>query len=30
MTAQSQLAEMQRRSLMPPDGSKAADSPGYL
>lgn len=30
MTAQSQLAEMQRRSLMPPDGSKAGDSPGYL
>ena len=30
MTAQSQLAEMQRRSLVPPDGSRSEEAPGYL
>lgn len=30
MTAQSQLAEMQRRSLVPPDGAMSEEAPGYL
>ncbi len=30
MTAQTQLAEMQRRSLVPPDGARSEEAPGYL